>query len=130
MQIRTEVMSPVMTKYHVGGLGFPLVFHHFTGPDEGDPHDHPFAFRSIILRGGYVETIYDQDNGINGPVERLPGDSFRVPATRVHKIVRLLEADCWTVILPEPWERKSGFWQFRSDGPYFRTWDNPDWTRI
>ncbi len=58
LSFREEKMSDELTKYHVIGLPFDAVFHHFTGADKGDPHDHPFAFRSHVISGDYEETIY------------------------------------------------------------------------
>lgn len=49
MNIREEIMSPDFTKFHLEGpWPFHAVMHRFTQPDHGDPHDHPWSFRSNI----------------------------------------------------------------------------------
>jgi hypothetical protein len=40
---------------------FSIYLHDLNLPDsDRDPHDHPFTFWSLVLRGQYVETIYEQ----------------------------------------------------------------------
>ncbi len=44
-------------------LGVAVRVHEILRSDEGrDPHDHPWSFVTVILKGGYFETRYD-DNG-------------------------------------------------------------------
>lgn len=44
---------------------FAVYLHDIFEPDEGrDPHDHPWTFWSLVLRGGYEETIWDRPNSI------------------------------------------------------------------
>lgn len=126
--LREEIMSQAMTKFHLDGLPVGVVLHRFTEPDHGDPHDHPFPFTSFIICGGYEERVYDP-SGNEVTNFRRPGDCFRVPAKRIHRITRLLDGECWTLILPGPWERKSRFWQFRDDGAFSRAWDEHEWTQ-
>ncbi|NTS31316.1 hypothetical protein HQ945_08610 [Phyllobacterium sp. BT25] len=128
IDLRHEPMSPTFDKWHVGGTPFPAVFHRFTEPDLGDPHDHPFAFRSIILHGGYIEEVYHPERGLIDVIARPPGDSFRIEATHIHRIVSLPGGECWTLMLPERQLRTSCFWQFRDDGAYFRKWHDEEWT--
>ena len=115
-----EPMSPAMTKFHIDA---PAVLHRFTAPDVGDFHDHPWPFSSQVLSGGYVEEVLDLDTLGTSMVLRQPGDVFEITAQHVHRIVRLLDGDCWTAIRPGPWERKSGFWRVRGGRAEFRTWD-------
>lgn len=131
LDLREERMWDGMQKWHVGGLMGAAVFHEFTQPDMGDPHDHPWPFQSIILFGGYVEQVYNPLTGLSWPVHRKPGDSFHVEATHVHRITELPLGTCQTLILPaaSPW-RKSGFYQFRDDGVYHRFWDQEEWNRF
>lgn len=39
---------------------FGLYLHFIIEPDTGvpDPHDHPWVFRTFVLRGGYIEHVY------------------------------------------------------------------------
>jgi hypothetical protein len=132
---RLEQMNDIFAKFHLereGGspLPFPAVFHRFSGAERGDPHDHPWGFTTHILSGGYVEEIYTCEASgvwIRTTIARLPGTAHHVPATRIHRIVDLLTPECWTMILPGPWERESRFWRFPVEGGALsRAWHETD----
>jgi len=127
---REERMSEEFMKVHLEGLPFSAVIHHFTAPDKGGFHCHPFRFRSTILQGSYVEEVITKRRGREGywvdRVKRLQGDSFTIEAEHIHQIVELPEGDVWTLIQPEPATRKSGFWELRDDGLYHRKWDEQE----
>ena len=128
--IRIEEMSPVFTKLHLEGLPFAAVLHRFSDIDRGDPHDHPWPFRSTILSGGYVEQVYHPKAGLVETVERKPGDSFDIGAGHIHRIVDLPAGECWTLIQPLGLkEQEPGFYQFREDGVWQRRWNEPEWSR-
>lgn len=129
MHLNHEPMSPVFDKWHVGGLPCAAVFHRFSAPDNGPPHDHPWGFRSIVLVGGYVEQVFQLD-GTSELVRHDPGDSFHIKAGHIHRIVELPQGECWTLILPGPSERTSGFYEFREDGTYYRPWHRPEFERL
>lgn len=131
LHIREERMSGAFLKFHMEGpWPFHPVMHRFDAPDRGDPHDHPWTFRSIILHGGYVEEVFDLATGASRLVHRYPGDSFIAEAAHVHRIVELMDGECWTLILPHAAERKPGFYQFRDDGIYHRFWDQGEFVRM
>lgn len=123
LDLRHEPMSPVFDKWHVGGMPFAAVFHRFTEPDRGDPHDHPWPFRSTVLHGGYVEEVYDLASGSIRHVHRRPGDSFVIEPDHVHRIVELPLGECWTLIQPEGSKvREPGFYQWRDGVAFHRPW--------
>jgi hypothetical protein len=122
-------MSETFTKYHVHGLPRPAVFHRFAEADHGDPHDHPWSFRSFVLVGGYVEEVFHLD-GTREIIHRMQGDSFFIHAEHIHRIIELPAGECWTLVLPQQTERVSGFYQFRDDGTYHRLWHQPEFARI
>lgn len=129
MELTIEKMSEEFTKYHLHGLPFPAVLHHFTAPDKGGPHDHPFGFTSFVLKGGYLERVYHPraDGTWDSYVaERVVGTSHRVSATHIHEIIDLPEGGCWTLILPQAWEREWRFWRFDAQGWASRQWNEPD----
>ena len=129
--MRAERMSAEFIKYHVGApLPFPAVFHHFTAPDRDGPHDHPWAFRSTILSGRYVEAIYSIEPDGRWEmevIEREAGSCHHVPADRIHRIIDLPDGDCWTLILPQPAIRKTKFWDFSGGRARWRFWDSDRW---
>lgn len=125
--LRIERMNDHFVKLH---LGDGRVAHWFTGADgpDADPHDHPWSFTSTVLEGGYVEQVFDLTRPGDPPqeIERRPGDTFHNEAGTIHRIIRLLERECWTVIRPGPWERKPGFYRFEDGLALRRAWDEPD----
>lgn len=125
--LRRENMGAHFTKFHLGDLPVAAVLHRFTAAEpEADPHDHPWGFTSFVVCGGYVEEVF---NRYGTSVERvhLPGESLRVEAGHVHRIVRLVDGECWTLVLPGPTERVSGFYRWTADGtPLHRPWNRPD----
>lgn len=125
MHYTKEIMSPEFTKYHIAGLPFNAAFHHFTGADIGEPHDHPYSFQSHILKGGYIEKIYNikEDNTWGTEiVTRKEGTSHSVEASVIHELIELPEGECWTLVIPGPVERECRFWQFSDEGIKFRAW--------
>ena len=127
LDIREIPLGPHMTKYHFQQPGIPAM-HHMRAPDLGDPHDHPFAFSSFVLFGGYREEVFELD-GSSRFIEHRKGESFYVPAKRIHRIVELFKGECWTITLPEQFEQEWGFYQFRDDGVWRRLHNEPGWTR-
>lgn len=124
-------MSNEFTKYHLNPpvLEEPFDFwpsiHRFADVDKGGPHDHPFDFVSTVLRGGYIERIWEKaSNGLyrNRVVFREPGETFFIKAEHIHEIITLPNGPCTTMIVPQPHRRMSGFWQFIKGVGSFRTW--------
>jgi hypothetical protein len=78
--VTTERMSDQFTRLHLEGGKFPITLHHFTGPELGDAHDHPYAFTTTILAGGYVEEVWrrGKDGWSSRLIHREVGTSHRV----------------------------------------------------
>ena len=125
--LRIERMNDHMTKVH---LGDGRVVHRFSAADgpEAAFHDHPWPFSSTILAGGYIEELLDLSRPGEPPrvVERRPGDTFRNEAGTIHRIIRLLEPECWTVITPGAHERTPGFYEVRGGQVWHRLWHDPE----
>lgn len=132
--IRTECMSEQFTKLHLEVGRFPITLHHFTGPDAGDPHDHPYAFTTTILAGGYVEEVWHRgkEGWTMRRIHREVGTSHRVGARSIHRIVELPQGECVTSIV---WHadgvrrRQPRFWRFRNGVMWSRRWDEPKFRR-
>lgn len=82
---------------------FGIYLHRFDGPDPRPTlHDHPWAFRSMILRGGYREvTGYRPGGGgIHTGHRELRGFGARnrKRATDTHTITHLLWVPTWTLM--------------------------------
>ena len=124
-----ERMSPAFTKYF---LSDGRVLHRFTREEpHSDPHDHPWSFETTIVEGGYVEEVFYPLPGggwTSACVHRLPGQTYQVGAEHIHRIVRLPEGECWTVVRAGRHVRGTRFWQF-GDGVQSRAWNERRWTR-
>jgi len=118
--------GPYMTRFYL--LGWParllsktgltpnLYLQHFHQSDHKIPHNHPRWFLSLILRGGYLETVW-RGRPVPGKVlvdkfVRLPWRLNRIPTTRYHYVELLNKSrGCWTLCLVGPTcGRGWGFW--------------------
>jgi len=98
MKVQTETMFPDFTKYWMEIGKFKICLHHFTGPDPGPAHDHPLGFWTTIVKGGYIEEIWDEDKGVWYEMHRKPGQHFYVPSIRIHRILSLPDGECITMV--------------------------------
>ncbi len=125
LNIETEIMSDELTKHHIKELPFDAVIHHFTATDKGSPHDHPFAFTSHILSGGYIERVYTVDeNGLwaREYIFRKAGTVHTIEATHIHEIVELPDDECYTLIIPHEKVREWRCWKFDENESVSRAW--------
>jgi hypothetical protein len=121
VNITTEHMSDHFVKYHLndrGQLPIPVapVLHHFTSPDDGLFHDHPFGLWCTVLYGGYVEETVDRSAVRLGVWDvtrqrRREHETFHVPARHIHRIVELPKGECVTVAVYGPLEREVWLWR-------------------
>ncbi|WP_294243728.1 hypothetical protein [uncultured Chryseobacterium sp.] len=134
IKTRREKMNAVFTKYHIKGLPFDAVIHHFSAKDQHEHiHDHPFSFTSHILKGSYIERIYTiQEDGTYHSVteHRKEGTSHFVPANTVHEIVELPEGECFTLIRPNAKEKEPFFYRFENGKAFRRQWNRRKFREI
>lgn len=88
---------------------FGIYLHRFDGPDPRPTlHDHPWAFVSLVLRGGYIERRLD-------PFTMTVNEEHRVRWVNVmakhdaHSIMRLLRVPSWTLMLVGRRKRTWGY---------------------
>jgi hypothetical protein len=83
-----------------------LFLHRIYRPDrDRDLHDHPWPFRTLVLRGGYEEEQY-----VPGLFERMGWLSTVMHwATYRHRITRV-EPNTWTLCFVGQAQRTWGFW--------------------
>ena len=87
---------------------FNIFLHYIPQPDtDRDPHDHPWSFVSILLRGGYEEEIYSLRTSHVASFRRAPSIARR-KAGCVHQI-RAVLANTWTLVITGPYRRHWGF---------------------
>lgn len=104
-------------------LPFSIRVHHILRPD-ADPylHDHPWPFRTIILRGSYHE------EDVFGVVRvHLTGDTVRRNAEDFHRITQVSEGGVWTLFIMGRWRNR---WGFLTGHParktYWREYESPN----
>jgi hypothetical protein len=130
VSLRREDMGAHFTKWYVEGLPAPAILHRFTiAEPNADPHDHPWSFTSFVVSGGYTEEVFDLAGSMR-LVDHPPGEAFRVEAGRIHRIVRLWETECWTLVVPGPPERVPGFYRWADGEALHRPWNRPDFQPV
>jgi len=127
IKIRREKMNAVFMKHHLEGLPFDAVIHHFSKKDPNEHiHDHPFSFTTHILKGSYVERIYEihKDGSYTSSLyHRIEGTSHFVPANTIHEIIELPEEECFTLIRPGEREKETYFYRFEEGKVFTRKWN-------
>lgn len=99
---------------------FSIFVHRMQVPDPGnDLHDHPWAFLSLVVKGGYVERVAER--GVAGEVLRGRG-RWSVAGIRLDQrhTVAAVRDPTWTLIVTGPTRRR---WGFFVDGEW------QDWER-
>lgn len=92
---------------------FNIFLHKFLKGDPDDPHDHPWPYATLILRGGYYEWV-PQLNAKGEVIRSIrhwrgPGH-FRVcRAKSYHRIELKPGVTCWTLFMPGRHQREWGF---------------------
>lgn len=94
--------------------GRGLFIHHIIHSDEDrDPHDHPWSFLTIMLKGRYVEHLYRITHGIDQTrvVTFNVLKPFRWLYRRAESIHRVfMTGPCWTLVFVGKTSREWGFW--------------------
>jgi len=107
-----------LTRYYIflkDRVRFPfnVFIHKFHKSDEPTPHDHPWPYFTLILKGGYTEWIPQfNDHGqkvMEVAAWRGPGHCRFSHATSYHRIEIDPDVDTWTLFVPGPKQRDWGF---------------------
>lgn len=110
--------EPYLERYYVflrdrKQFPFNVFVHKFLKSDPDDVHDHPWAYFTLILRGGYYEwtPTFDQEGRQDGEIQHWRGPGhFRVcSADSYHRIEVVPGVDCWTLFVPGPQKKPWGF---------------------
>lgn len=98
---------------------FAVYLHKIVGPDpDPDPHNHPWNFRSFILRGGYEEEITNRIPPLADPAEdtwityskvHTQHSWHKTPKNVYHRIIRLVRQPTWTLVFAGPRVQRWGF---------------------
>lgn len=110
--------EPYLERYYVflkdrKRFPFNVFLHKFLKSDPDDVHDHPWAYATLILKGGYWEwqPLFDAKGKKIGETSTWRGaGSFRTAkATSYHRIELDPSVECWTLFMPGPQKREWGF---------------------
>lgn len=94
---------------------FGVYLHRFDGPDPRPTlHDHPWAFVSLVLRGGYDEVTPERRRSVT----RVNAKA----ATDLHYIARLRRVPTWTLMLVG---RRKRVWGYRDGNGWTRFDEHP-----
>lgn len=93
----------------VAPSGRGLRIHHFLpATEEFTAHDHPWAFLTVVVRGGYVDITSRNGQEVARDAVRAPGIRYR---SRHHEHRTLTgEQGAWTIVINGPVRRNWGFW--------------------
>lgn len=90
-------------------MPFSVRVHHICRPDhDRDLHDHPFNYRTVILRGWYVE-----ENVFGDVAARPQGMTVSATANTFHRIAEVSPGGVWTLFFMG---RRTNTWGFLVDG--------------
>lgn len=135
MNIRKEQMNEHFTKFHIEGLGFQATIHRFSTVDPYPfPHDHPYNFTTYILKGSYIEEVYniypDKTGFDKTTIVHKAQTCSYISANHIHKIISLPEGECVTIIVPEKGINVPGFYNFTPNGIFYRKWHEEEFKSI
>lgn len=99
-----------------------LRLHHWmASDDQRHPHDHPWWFWSLVLRGRMTECPANVDPLRPGKLREVGSLEF-FQAEHRHSVRVTPGEGCWTLLLTGPEKRVWGFWvngRFRKRNKYF-----------
>jgi hypothetical protein len=100
--------QPYLERYYIflkdrKRFPFNIFLHKFLCSDPDDLHDHPWAYCTLILKGGYWETTPE------GRFWRGAGHFRRCQANSLHRIELEPGVTCWTLFMPGQHKREWGF---------------------
>jgi hypothetical protein len=95
-----------------------IYLHHIHRPDaDRDPHDHPWAFASVVLAGSYTELVWPDKRRCGEFVRRdRPRWSLRSMRRRQAHIITDCHGPLWTLVLTGRRQGEWGFWTRAGQG--------------
>lgn len=103
--------NPMMKRWRLIQTPWFGIYVHFIYREDLDPvpHDHPWRFASLVLRGGYFEELHERPgSGSYRGVSWKRGSFHRFPMHHAHRIVVVLPKTTTLVFVG----RKERVWGF------------------
>lgn len=100
---------------------FALYLHAIFTPD-GDwhPHNHPFNFVSLILKGGYDEQVQDLHGDVSALIRHRRWSFHKMGRDAYHRILGIYGVPIWTLVFIG---RRSQEWGFATEHGYMPSRD-------
>lgn len=96
-----------------------VYLHHFIRQDNSESaHDHPWHFVSLMLKGSYLETVFDHGMVTSRRRYSAPCFLFRNRNT-IHKLTEIAP-DTWTFVLTSKWLGRWGYWDAAGKWTYHK----------
>jgi hypothetical protein len=91
---------------------FGVYLHHIHRPDiDRDPHDHPWAFASLVIAGGYTERVWpDKRDLAKCHLRQRDRWSLRLLRRSGAHIITEIQQSLWTLVVVGPRRADWGFW--------------------
>jgi len=90
---------------------FNIFLHKFLKSDPEELHDHPWNYRTLVIKGGYWETTP------TGKYWRGVGHFRKCEAESFHRVEVEPGVACWTIFMPGKQRRN---WGFDAQGTWVR----------
>ena len=110
--------EPYLERYYLflkdrKNFPFNIFLHKFLKGDPDDVHDHPWPYATLILKGGYYESIpqFNEIGELSCEVRKWRGlGHFRICSPNSYHRIELKEGvTAWTLFMPGPQKRDWGF---------------------
>jgi len=96
-------------------LPFSIRIHHILRADvDRNPHNHPWNFRTIVLRGMYTEALLMPDGGTRHQLV-AEGQTYARGFSEYHRIASVAKGGVWTLFIMG---RKQAHWGFMVNGQH------------
>lgn len=107
-------LGPMLRRYMIfQGERFGVYVHRIYRPDaDRDCHNHPWQFRTLVLRGGYTELVRRHVGSLQETLTarmHRPGSTHAMPVDAFHQLVEVAP-NTWTLLLVGPKVHEWGFW--------------------
>lgn len=91
-------------------LPFSIRVHHIQRADfDRNPHNHPWNFRTIVLRGTYTEELLMPD-GSKSYMVAAKGQTYTRKVNEYHRVASVCRDGVWTLFIMGPKLCRWGFW--------------------
>lgn len=111
---------PYLQRWVIEIFGYGLRLHHwYRSDDKRAPHDHPYGFVTLVLKGGYTDVSFEyttDGTGFTPAKDKLRLGSIRYRAAEHSHWVDVNSGGCWTLMLSGRQKRRWGFWVSKRTG--------------